>query len=64
MSTCKTSIQVGNAFLVCGKPVEEIVRVGLHLCGYCAEHAASARRFVEQQGRAKLVDIQQRAPKD
>lgn len=65
--TCGTSVKTGlesPMFQACGKPSTEAVAVGLRVCHYCAEHAAAARRFVEQQGQSKIVGIQRGSQAD
>jgi hypothetical protein len=66
MNTCQTSVSVDDAdgkwlgFFPCGKPVTRTESIGSMRCGYCDEHAAAARRFVEEQGQAAIAAIQQR----
>lgn len=60
---CRSSVETGlesRPFRPCGQPATEAVRVGSMLCHYCGQHAAAARRFVEQMRSRDIVDIQRR----
>jgi hypothetical protein len=65
MSVCQTSVRVPDPidrrsyrFVACGRPTTQRVTVGYQKRWYCDEHAAAARRLIESQGQAAIVDIQ------
>lgn len=61
MRNCQTSVDAPDGgFIACGKPALFVVQIGDKRCWYCLEHAASARRFVEQIGQKYVTDIQSR----